>query len=215
MFFPGHYNVDNVIGNVTCNSHASGSNRDLVVYTFKVSINSAVFWCHQDFRSLSLYVTRTPTAHDYIGSSIGRAFVNTRLLVHKHVKISVDEWIMETTRPQKHVKFLEQHLYSINFQSQNQTLEDRKMKNVALFWLFADTFQPCWPCLLWTFCKLWSFLVVKISLKTLLKKQKITFQSTLNPRASRALRRALDPCHIRALLPLADPGGALGARAPP
>ena len=28
-------------------------------------------------------------------------------LVHKHVKISVDEWILETTRPQKHVKFLE------------------------------------------------------------------------------------------------------------
>ena len=38
-----------------------------------------------------------------------RAFVNTRLLVHKHVKISVDEWILETTRPQKHVKFLEQY----------------------------------------------------------------------------------------------------------
>ena len=34
-----------------------------------------------------------------------RVFVNTRLLVHKHVKISVDEWILETTRPQQHVKF--------------------------------------------------------------------------------------------------------------
>ena len=70
VFFPGHYNVDNVIGNVTCSSHASGSNRDLVVYTFKVSINSAVFWCHQESRSLALYATRTPTAHDYIGSSM-------------------------------------------------------------------------------------------------------------------------------------------------
>ena len=39
-----------------------------------------------------------------------RAFVNTRLLVHKHVKISVDERILETTRPQKHVKFLEQYI---------------------------------------------------------------------------------------------------------
>ena len=39
-----------------------------------------------------------------------RDFVNTRLLVHKHVKISVDEWILETTRPQKHVKFLEQYI---------------------------------------------------------------------------------------------------------
>ena len=39
-----------------------------------------------------------------------RAFVNTRLLVHKHVKISVDEWILETTHPQKHVKFLEQYI---------------------------------------------------------------------------------------------------------
>ena len=34
-----------------------------------------------------------------------RTFINTRLLVHKHVKISVDEWILETTRPQKHVRF--------------------------------------------------------------------------------------------------------------
>ena len=35
-----------------------------------------------------------------------RVFVNTHLLVHKHVKISVDEWILETTCPQKHAKFL-------------------------------------------------------------------------------------------------------------
>ena len=39
-----------------------------------------------------------------------RAFVNTCLLVQKHVKISVDEWILETTCPQKHVKFLEQYI---------------------------------------------------------------------------------------------------------
>ena len=32
-----------------------------------------------------------------------RAFVSSRPLIHKHVKISVDEWIMETTRPHKHV----------------------------------------------------------------------------------------------------------------
>ena len=30
-------------------------------------------------------------------------FVNSCLLVHKHVKFSVDEWILETTRPHKHV----------------------------------------------------------------------------------------------------------------
>ena len=41
--------------------------------------------------------------------SFCRDFVNTRLLIHKHVKISVDEWILETTRPQKHVKFLDQY----------------------------------------------------------------------------------------------------------
>ena len=28
-----------------------------------------------------------------------KAFISTHPLVHKHVKISVDEWIMETTRP--------------------------------------------------------------------------------------------------------------------
>ena len=43
-------------------------------------------------------------------TNFNRAFVNTRLLVHKHVKISVGEWILETTRPQKHVKFLEQYI---------------------------------------------------------------------------------------------------------
>ena len=92
--------------------------------------------------------TRCP-CHD-----INRDFVNTRLLIHKHVKISVNKWILETTCPQKCQIF--GTIYSINFQSQNQTLKDRKMKNVALFWQFADTFQPCWPCLLWTFCKLCS-----------------------------------------------------------
>ena len=34
----------------------------------------------------------------------GRTFVSTHPLVHKHVKISVDEWIMETTRPHKQVQ---------------------------------------------------------------------------------------------------------------
>ena len=39
---------------------------------------------------------------------VSRDFVNTRLLVHKHVKISVDECILETSGPHKHVKFLEE-----------------------------------------------------------------------------------------------------------
>ena len=33
-----------------------------------------------------------------------RAFVNTRQLVHKHVKVSVGKWILETTHPHKHVQ---------------------------------------------------------------------------------------------------------------
>ena len=41
-------------------------------------------------------------------------FVNTRLLVHKHVKISVDEWILETTHPHKHVTFF--GIFSAAFQ---------------------------------------------------------------------------------------------------
>ena len=35
--------------------------------------------------------------------SMSKDFVNTRLLVHKHVKISVDKCILETTHPHKHV----------------------------------------------------------------------------------------------------------------
>ena len=49
----------------------------------------------------------TDTYDKYLISKIHRVFVNTHLLVHKHVKISVDEWISETTCLQKHVKFLE------------------------------------------------------------------------------------------------------------
>ena len=30
-------------------------------------------------------------------------FINIRLLIHKYVKIRVDKWILETTRPHKHV----------------------------------------------------------------------------------------------------------------
>ena len=50
--------------------------------------------------------------HEVVGrlKPYHRVFVNTRLLVHKHVKISVDEWILETTHPQKHVKYLEQYI---------------------------------------------------------------------------------------------------------
>ena len=58
-----------------------------------------------------------------------RAFVNTRLLVHKHVKISVDEWILETTHPQKHVKFLEQRKdYLTSYESQ------KRKQGVLLHW---------------------------------------------------------------------------------
>ena len=35
--------------------------------------------------------------------NIDRDFINTRLLVHKHVKISVDKWIFEITHPHKQV----------------------------------------------------------------------------------------------------------------
>ena len=33
-----------------------------------------------------------------------RAFISTRPFTHKHVKMSVGKWIMETTRPHKHVQ---------------------------------------------------------------------------------------------------------------
>ena len=52
-----------------------------------------------------------PSHNFFVGQY--RDFVNTHLLVHKHVKISVDEWILETTCPQKHVKFLEQYIPEI------------------------------------------------------------------------------------------------------
>ena len=40
-----------------------------------------------------------------------RAFVSTRPLVRKHVKISVDEWIMETTHPHNRVQIPEYHFF--------------------------------------------------------------------------------------------------------
>ena len=40
-----------------------------------------------------------------------QAFISTRPLVHKHVKISVGKWIMETTRPHKHVQIPEDQFF--------------------------------------------------------------------------------------------------------
>ena len=40
-----------------------------------------------------------------------RAFVSTRSLIHKEVKISVDEWIMETTCKHKHVQIPENQIF--------------------------------------------------------------------------------------------------------
>ena len=44
-----------------------------------------------------------------------RAFVSTRPLVHKHVKISVDKWIMETTRPHKQVQIPKNQFFLPHF----------------------------------------------------------------------------------------------------
>ena len=44
-----------------------------------------------------------------------RAFVSTRSLVHKHVKISVGKWIMETTLPHKHVHITEDQIFLSGF----------------------------------------------------------------------------------------------------
>ena len=70
----------------------------IAVYIF---VRSSVICGLVSYIFLTLYVG---------GKRAGRDFINTRLLIHKHVKISVDEWILETTRPQKHVKFLEQYI---------------------------------------------------------------------------------------------------------
>ena len=75
-------------------------------------------------------------------------------LIYKHVKISVDEWILETIHPQKHVKFWNNIFHKFSIPKLNFGRQENA--NVLLFWHFADTFQPCWPCLLWTFCKLCS-----------------------------------------------------------
>ena len=40
-----------------------------------------------------------------------RAFVSTRSLVHKHVKVSVAKHIMETTGPHKHVQIARNQIY--------------------------------------------------------------------------------------------------------
>ena len=42
-----------------------------------------------------------------------REFVSTRLLVHKHVKISVDKWILETTLPYRHVTIFRVYFVSV------------------------------------------------------------------------------------------------------
>ena len=40
-----------------------------------------------------------------------RAFVSTHPLIHKHVKMSVGKWIMETTHPHKYVNILGDHIF--------------------------------------------------------------------------------------------------------
>ena len=44
------------------------------------------------------------TESGYLGVLTPRAFISTRPLIHKHVKISVDKWILETTHPHKHAQ---------------------------------------------------------------------------------------------------------------
>ena len=44
-------------------------------------------------------------------SGKSRTFVGTRPLIHKHVKMSVGKWIVETTRPHKHVHIPEDQIF--------------------------------------------------------------------------------------------------------
>ena len=46
----------------------------------------------------------------YVMKSWSRAFISSRPLVHKHVKMSVAKWIMETTCPHKHVQIPENQI---------------------------------------------------------------------------------------------------------
>ena len=61
-----------------------------------------------------MHCMRHTELRQWLQENTKQGFVNTRLLIHKHVKISVDEWILETTRPQKHVKFLEFYTKDFN-----------------------------------------------------------------------------------------------------
>ena len=75
-----------------------------------------------------------------------RDFVNTRLLVHKHVKISVDEWILKTTRPHKHVAIL--GFLFVNVCIQNE-LEAENF-SLSVFELFSVIFVYIWKLLILT-----------------------------------------------------------------
>ena len=89
---------------------------------------------------------------DFLAACVDLHYTGILLtVIYSSTNMSKSVWTSGFWKPLVH-----KNIYSINFQSQNQTLKDRKMKNVALFWQFADTFQPCWPSLLWTFCKLCS-----------------------------------------------------------
>ena len=80
----------------------------------RISIRKSLFmtYCFVYQMSYSDTIRETTINSDEDGKLIqtSRAFINTHLLIHKHVKISVDEWILETTHPQKHVKFLVQYI---------------------------------------------------------------------------------------------------------
>ena len=61
----------------------------------------------------AIHLASLLTKNNFIFLSIGlfhRAFVSTRPLVHKHVKMSVGKWILETTHPQKHVHIPEDQI---------------------------------------------------------------------------------------------------------
>ena len=83
-----------------------------------------------------------------------RDFVNTRLLVHKHVKISVDKWIWKPLVHKNMSNFWNNIFHKFSIPKSN--FERQENEKCCIVLAFPDTFQPCWPCLLWTFCKLCS-----------------------------------------------------------
>ena len=114
--------------------------------SYRVTLNLSVFIIERDNNS-TLIALNSIVLNEWLNDNIAclgrRPFISTGPLVHKHVKMRVGKWILETTPPHKHVQIPEDKMFLFFLNLAQLFSSENFNSNYWIFqpmqWIVADT----------------------------------------------------------------------------